>query len=118
MHQTHIEEIFESLPFVEAAVHVGQEGLPLAGRSRCGASIEEISSVAAGLFSFGLESGLVPERRTAQLSVAAEHGIMLIRMLPDATFLLLLITGGCPLNEIESALDHYFFGREKITQGG
>ena len=118
MHQAHLHEIFATSSSVEAAIHIGRDGLPLAWRSRSDASIEAISSAAANLFTFGFELGLVPEDKSAQLAIDANHGIMLVRTLADGTFLCVLTTQGCSLQEMESILDTYEVNQQSTMEDG
>jgi predicted regulator of Ras-like GTPase activity (Roadblock/LC7/MglB family) len=109
MDNQELETIFNASPLIEAAVHFSREGLPLAWRCRYNESVEEIASIAACLFSMGFESGLIPEKENAQFSIAASNGGMLVRSLPDNTFLLVLSTRGYSLQTLERKLDDITF---------
>ena len=116
MDNQELEPIFDASPLIEAAVHFSREGLPLAWRCRYNDSVEEITSIAACLFSLGFESGLIPEKDNAQFSIATSHGGMLVRALPDNTFLLVLSARGFSLLTLEQKLDDITFNKKFLQK--
>lgn len=102
---TQLDNIINTFQFVEAVIQLSKDGLPLAWRCRIDAPVEEITSIAAGLFSMGFELELVPNRLTAQLSIETDYGFMLVRTLSDNTLILILSTRSCSLQALEIKLD-------------
>jgi predicted regulator of Ras-like GTPase activity (Roadblock/LC7/MglB family) len=105
MQNSQLEIIINSFPQVEAAVKLSRDGLPLDWRCRGSASIEEISSIAAGLVSFGYELELVSDASSAQLTVETDHGAMLVRAFEDDSLVLILSSRGCSVQDIETKMD-------------
>jgi predicted regulator of Ras-like GTPase activity (Roadblock/LC7/MglB family) len=104
MNQSHLEAIVNYSLLIEAAIHLSRDGLPLAWYSRVTASVEEIASIAAGLFSMGFELDLIPNKPDAQLSIETTHGGMLIRALSDNTIILILSNKDCSMQILEKAI--------------
>jgi predicted regulator of Ras-like GTPase activity (Roadblock/LC7/MglB family) len=111
MYQTQIDEIFSLSPFIEAAIQVSKEGLPLAWRCQSDASVEEIASIAAGLFSLGFELELLPKKQSAQLLIDTDHGTMLVRAMPNDALLIIMMARECSLQDIELKLDNNIFNQ-------
>jgi predicted regulator of Ras-like GTPase activity (Roadblock/LC7/MglB family) len=103
-----LDAIVNTSPLVEAAIQLSKNGLPLAWRCRINVPVEEITSIAAGLFSMGFELELIPSKPAAQLSIETDHGAMLVRTLADNTLILILSARGCSLQTLEIKLDEMF----------
>jgi predicted regulator of Ras-like GTPase activity (Roadblock/LC7/MglB family) len=101
---TRLDELFASSPLVEAVVQISRDGLPLAWRCRGDCPVEQIASVAAGLFSLGCEMGIAPEKKHGLLSIDTGRGVLLMQSMPDETFCCVMAAKGCPQSEIESKL--------------
>jgi predicted regulator of Ras-like GTPase activity (Roadblock/LC7/MglB family) len=108
MHNSKLDIILGTFPLVEVAIHLSMEGLPLDWRCRTNTPVEEITSIAAGLFSIGFELGMVSGGSGAQLSIDTDHGAMLVRSLPDSTLLLLMSGRGCSQQDVEIKLGEMF----------
>jgi|WetSurMetagenome_2_1015567.scaffolds.fasta_scaffold226600_2 predicted regulator of Ras-like GTPase activity (Roadblock/LC7/MglB family) len=115
MDQTELEEIFSTSPLVEAVIQVSKDGLPLAWRCRSDISVEETASLVSGLFSLGFELDLVPDKKSAQLSIDTDHGTMLMQTMPDNSVMLVLTSRGGPIKEIEIKLA-YAFHQNPVTK--
>ncbi len=111
MNHAQLDDIFNASSFIEAVIQLSRDGLPLAWRCRFDSSVEEITSIVAGLFTLGFELELISQKQTAQLLIETDNGAMLVRTIPDDTFILILSARGCPVQELEMKLDQY--GRHK-----
>lgn len=94
-------------PSVEAIFRLSRDGLPLHGRSRGDRPVDEVVSIAAGLFSSAVELGLAGEEDQARLFVSAAHGSLFVKAEEGPTLLLILTTDQCTERQIEAMIDDY-----------
>lgn len=111
MVQEKLDNIVNSSPSIEAALQMSKDGLPLLWNSRYDAPVEEIASIATGLFSMGFKLELLPKLPMARLSIETDHGSMVLRELPDATVVLALAARNYPIELLEIKVDEIFFAK-------
>jgi predicted regulator of Ras-like GTPase activity (Roadblock/LC7/MglB family) len=104
MNHSDLEIIVNSSSLIEAAIQLTRDGLPLCWYCRTDASVEEIASIAAGLFSMGFELELIPHQPNAQLFIDTAHGGMVIKVLSDNTLILVLSYKNCTMQILEKAI--------------
>jgi hypothetical protein len=86
---------------IEAVFRFSRDGLALNGGARNGGQVDEVVSIAAGLFSYAVESGLVRDDEKARLLIEAGHGSLFVKAEPDKTLLLVLTKGQHTERQIE-----------------
>ncbi len=100
-----LEKIFNFSHNVESVIILSASGLPIAWKSRENDSIEEITSIAASLFSTGQTYNLLSETKALRLLIKTDHGYMYIMRLPDDTLLLVLLLGQWQERAIEAIIN-------------
>ncbi|MBD3344716.1 MAG: hypothetical protein GF401_06605 [Chitinivibrionales bacterium] len=99
-----LETIMELSPAIEAVAQVSKDGLPTAWQVRGAASVEEIVSLAAGLFAAGCNLDVLPDTGEKKLSVTTDHGTMYIRELNESRFIMVLFARGADIGTWENAI--------------
>lgn len=90
---TFLNKIFNYSPNIEAVICLSKDGFPLQWRIHNMHSIEEITSIAASLFSAGHEYALLSHNSHSTLSITTNHGKMVVFELSKGILLLLLFVG-------------------------
>lgn len=105
--QSDFQPLLNTNPSVEAVFLLSRDGLPLHGHSRSDRPVDEVVSIAAGLFSAALDLGLAIDDGTARLFIGADHGSLFVRTEPENTLLLVLTTDPCTERQIEAMIEPY-----------
>lgn len=99
------QPVLDANPSIEAIFRMSRDGLPLHGLTRTDGKVDEVVSIAAGLFSSALELGLARNDDNARLFIGAGHGSLFIRAEKEKTLLLVLATGQSTERQIEAMID-------------
>jgi predicted regulator of Ras-like GTPase activity (Roadblock/LC7/MglB family) len=94
-------------PWIEAIVRMSRDGLPLQSRSRSNMPVDEIVSIAAGLFSTAATSHLMRDDTSACMFINAEHGALYIKAEKGNTLLLVLTDRDCTEQQVEAMIAAY-----------
>ena len=98
------QPILNANPSIEAIFRLSRDGLPLHGLARTDRQVDEVVSIAAGLFSSALELGLARDDDNARLFIGAGHGSLFVKAEQGRTLLLVLTTGQCTERQIEAMI--------------
>jgi hypothetical protein len=104
---TDFQPILNANHSIEAIFRLSRDGLPLHGLTRVDRQVDEVVSIAAGLFSSALELGLARDDDHARLFIGAAHGSLFVRAEKGQTLLLVLTTGQSTERQIEAMIDDY-----------
>jgi hypothetical protein len=105
------EPLLAANPSIEAVIRMGRDGLAQHSRSRSNAPVDEIVSIAAGLFSGSTGPGLLRPGPSARLFITAEHGCMYVRAEESGTLLLVLTDHEHTEQQLEAMLAAYEDGK-------
>jgi len=97
------KRILDANSDIEAVIQLSQDGFILQFESRYKDSVEEIVSIAAGLFATAKETESLIRNRKVQMFISTEHGMLYMRELADKSVLLSVIKNHTAYQQIEKS---------------
>jgi predicted regulator of Ras-like GTPase activity (Roadblock/LC7/MglB family) len=94
-------------PTIEAIIRMSRDGLPLDSYTRGSKPVDEIVSIAAGLFAAAVEARLLRRSDSGRLLLCAEHGSLYCRAFDARTLLMVLTNEQQTEQQLDTLLDAY-----------
>lgn len=108
MDRTVCEYIVKNAGSIEAAIIISGSGLPLAWHTRKNSSIDEVSSISAGLLAIARELHLFDTTSNASMVFETSFGALAVRAINADSLLVLCCTEGFSFLTINRLLKKFF----------